>query len=506
MKPRVLVVDDEPAIRDTMRMILDYEGYETLLAASGEEGLAAIERDAPDMVFLDIKMPGLDGLEVLNRLRSLNDTVPVVIVSAHGTTSTALEAGRLGAFRFIEKPLSKDYVLDAVREGLELGRLRTENLQLRSALEARHQLVGASPALKGIMDQVRRAAPTTATVLLLGESGVGKELIARAIHRNSQRARQRFVEVNCAAIPEELIESELFGHERGAFTGATEKQTGKFEQADGGTIFLDEIGDMSAKTQAKVLRVLQEGEVERLGSNKTLKVDVRVIAATNKDLEEEIAAGRFRDDLYFRLSVIPIHVPPLRERAEDIPQLVQHFAQQFSQNNSRRAAKFSPGAIQALMQNRWRGNIRELRNVVERLLIMSDRDVIEADDVAASSRGGRASVGLSGVSVIEGSAIGSAAISPSAPVAPAAQPAPISQFSVPQSPIPQSDSPTIPQSPPSAPVPATLRDFKEVSERAFLVEKLRENGWNISKTAEVIDTPRSNLYKKLEQYNIKQDE
>jgi two-component system nitrogen regulation response regulator NtrX len=500
MKPRVLVVDDEPAIRDTMRMILDYEGYETLLAASGEEALTTIERDAPDMVFLDIKMPGLDGLEVLNRLRSVNEAVPVVIVSAHGSTSTALEAGRLGAFRFIEKPLSKDYVLDAVREGLELGRLRSENRQLRSALEARHQLVGTSPALKGIMDQVRRAAPTTATVLLLGESGVGKELIARAIHRNSQRARQRFVEVNCAAIPEELIESELFGHERGAFTGATEKQVGKFEQADGGTIFLDEIGDMSAKTQAKVLRVLQEGEVERLGSNKTIKVDVRVIAATNKDLEEEIANGRFRDDLYFRLSVIPIRVPPLRERAEDIPQLVQHFAQQFTQNNGRRAATFAPGAIQALMQNRWRGNIRELRNVVERLLIMSDRDVIEAEDVAASSRGARASIGLSGVSAIEGSAIG-----PSAMVQPA-QPAPISQLETPQFPLPQSDSPTIPQSSAPPPAPATLRDFKEVSERAFLVEKLRENGWNISKTAEVIDTPRSNLYQKLEQYNIKQDE
>jgi two-component system nitrogen regulation response regulator NtrX len=509
MKPRVLVVDDEPAIRDTMRMILDYEGYETLLAASGEEGLAAIERDAPDMVFLDIKMPGLDGLEVLNRLRSLNDAVPVVIVSAHGTTSTALEAGRLGAFRFIEKPLSKDYVLDAVREGLELGRLRTENRQLRSALEARHQLVGASPALKSIMDQVRRAAPTTATVLLLGESGVGKELIARAIHRNSQRARERFVEVNCAAIPEELIESELFGHERGAFTGATEKQVGKFEQADGGTIFLDEIGDMSAKTQAKVLRVLQEGEVERLGSNKTIKVDVRVIAATNKDLEDEIANGRFRDDLYFRLSVIPIHVPPLRERTEDIPQLVQHFVQQFSQNNSRRAAKFSPGAMQALMQNRWRGNIRELRNVVERLLIMSDRDVIEAEDVAASSRGSRASIGQStiGESAIASSAIGQSAIG-QPPLAPPAIPQPaIPQSSIAQSSLPQSDSPAIPQSSVApAATPATLRDFKEVSERAFLVEKLRENGWNISKTAEVIDTPRSNLYKKLEQYNIKQDE
>ena len=483
MKPRILVVDDEPAIRDTMRMILDYDGYETVLAASGQEGLQIIERDPPDLVFLDIKMPGMDGLEVLSRVRATNDTVPVVIVSAHSSASSALEAGRLGAFRFIEKPLSKDYVLDAVREGLELGNLRKENRQLRSVIEARHQLVGESPALRAIMDQVRRAAPTTATVLLLGESGVGKELVARAIYRNSQRAKERFVEVNCAAIPEELIESELFGHERGAFTGATEKQVGKFEQADGGTIFLDEVGDMSAKTQAKVLRVLQEGEVERIGSNKTLKVDVRVIAATNKDLEVEIAEGRFRDDLYFRLSVIPIYVPSLRERVEDIPMLVQHFSQQFSQNNGRRAARFAPGAIQALMQARWRGNIRELRNVVERLLIMSERDVIEAADVAMFVRGvGRPP----------------AAVAPPG-VSPAAEAVQVDAGATVALPAPMPVAP-------APPLPATLREFKEVSERAFLVEKLKEHGWNISKTAEVIDTPRSNLYKKLEQYNIRQDE
>ena len=369
-----------------MRMILEYDGHEVLVAGAGQEGLTLVERETPDIVFLDIKMPGLDGLEVLSRLRGMNESLPVVIISAHGTAATALEAGRLGAFRFIEKPLSKDYVLDAVREGLELGNLRRENRQLKSELGARHQMVGESAPLKQAMDQVRRAAPTSATVLILGESGVGKELIARAIHRNSLRARERFVQVNCAAIPEELIESELFGHERGAFTGATEKQIGKFEMADRGTIFLDEVGDMSAKTQAKVLRVLQEGEVERLGSSKTIKVDVRVIAATNKDLEEEIAEGRFREDLYFRLSVIPISVPPLRERSEDIPALVQHFVAQFSRDNNRRPARFSPGALDAFKQARWRGNIRELRNVVERLLIMSDRDVIEPDDV----RGGRA--------------------------------------------------------------------------------------------------------------------
>jgi two-component system nitrogen regulation response regulator NtrX len=461
MKARILVVDDELAIRDTMRMILEYEGCEVLTAGSGPEALAMIERDTPDLVFLDIKMPGQDGLEVLGRLRAQNETLPVVIVSAHGAATTALEAGRLGAFRFIEKPLSKDYVIDAVREGVELGSLRRENRQLKTALETRHQIVGESATLKQILDQVRRAAPTNATVLLLGESGVGKELVARAIHRGSLRAKERFIQVNCAAIPEELIESELFGHERGAFTGATEKQTGKFEQADRGTIFLDEIGDMSAKTQAKVLRVLQEGEVERLGSARTIKVDVRVIAATNKDLEDEIEAGRFREDLYFRLSVIPIAVPPLRERPEDIPALVQHFVGLFSRESNRRPVRFSPGALEVLGRARWRGNIRELKNVVERLIIMSDRDVIEADDVRTVVRTEARVPGASPAAAAPSGATGAQ--------------------------------------------PGTLREFKEWSERAFLVEKLREFGWNISRTADVIDTPRSNLYKKLEQYGIKQD-
>ena len=456
MTGRILVIDDEVAIRDTMRMILEYEGFDCITAGSGAEGLTAAEREAPDLVFLDIKMPGMDGLETLSRLRGMNDALPVVIVSAHGTASSALEAGRLGAFRFIEKPLSKDYVLDAIREGLELGSLKRENRQMRSAIESKHNLVGSSPALGRIMDQVKRAAPTNATVLILGESGVGKELIARAIHRASLRARERFVQVNCAAIPEELIESELFGHERGAFTGATEKQVGKFEMADRGTIFLDEIGDMSAKTQAKVLRVLQEGEVERLGSSRTIKVDVRVIAATNKNLEDEITQGRFREDLYFRLSVIPITVPALRERLEDIAPLVQHFAAQFAKENNRKPARFSPSALDAFRQARWRGNIRELRNVVERLLIMSDREIFEADDVRQVVRTDTAS-----------------------------------------------SAPRVAM--PSGSQPGTLREFKEWSERAFLVERLREHEWNISKTAEVIDTPRSNLYKKLEQYAISQE-
>ena len=319
MKPRILVIDDEAGIRDSMRMILEYEGYECLLAATGPEGLAMAEREAPDLVFLDIKMPAMDGIEVLERLKARSDGPPVVMISGHATVSTAVEATRKGAFDFIEKPLASDRVLLTVRHAVDQRRLREENVTLRRAAESRHEMVGDSPALERVRDAIGKAAPTNATVLILGESGVGKELVARAIHRNSLRARERFVQVNCAAIPEELIESELFGHEKGSFTGATEKQIGKFEQADRGTIFLDEVGDMSAKTQAKVLRVLQEGEVERLGSSKTMKVDVRVIAATNKRLEEEIDAGRFREDLYFRLSVIPIHVPPLRERTAGHP-------------------------------------------------------------------------------------------------------------------------------------------------------------------------------------------
>jgi two-component system nitrogen regulation response regulator NtrX len=299
---------------------------------------------------------------------------------------------------------------------------------------------------------VKRAAPTNATVLLMGESGVGKELVARSIHRNSLRARERFVQVNCAAIPEELIESELFGHEKGSFTGATEKQIGKFEQADRGTIFLDEVGDMSPKTQAKVLRVLQEGEVERLGSARTIKVDVRVIAATNKDLELEIERGTFREDLYFRLSVIPIKVPPLRERREDIPLLVRHFAELFSREHNRRPHRFTAPALEFLQKARWKGNVRELKNTVERLLIMTPGDAVDVDDLRDVVR-------------IESK----------------------------------------PQASDNEKNPNTLREFKESSERAFLVAKLREFGWNISKTAEVIGTPRSNLYKKLEQYGITQE-
>src|ERR687883_447624 len=359
-KSRILVIDDEAAIRESLKMTLEYEGYEFASAATGQEGLAVAEREAPDAVLLDVKMPGMDGIEVLERLRSMNDALPVIVVSGHGTISTAVEATKKGAFDFIEKPFASDRVLVSLRNALDQRQLRDENRSLKRAVEVRHQMIGESPALRQVWDAIKRAAPTNATVLLLGESGVGKELVARAIHRNSLRSRERFVQVNCAAIPEELIESELFGHEKGSFTGATEKQIGKFEQADRGTIFLDEVGDMSAKTQAKVLRVLQEGEVERLGSARTIKVDVRVIAATNKNLEEEIEKGHFREDLYFRLAVIPIYVPPLRDRREDIPALVRHFSELFGREGSLRAKRFSAAALEALSQHRWKGNIREL--------------------------------------------------------------------------------------------------------------------------------------------------
>jgi two-component system nitrogen regulation response regulator NtrX len=453
MKPRILIIDDEQGVRDSLRMILEYEGYEVLQSASAPDGMTLLAREHPDLVFLDIKMPGMDGLEALGRIKAAHDALPVVIVSGHGTVSTAVEATRKGAFDFIEKPLERERVLLTIRNALDQSRLRDENVTLKRAVEVRHQMVGESAGMRAVMEQVGRAAPSNATVLILGESGAGKELIARAIHRNSNRARERFVQVNCAAIPEELIESELFGHEKGSFTGATEKQIGKFEQADKGTIFLDEVGDMSAKTQAKVLRVLQEGEVERLGSARTIKVDVRVIAATNKDLEEEIAQNRFREDLYYRLKVIPISVPPLRDRAEDVPLLIRHFADLFSRDNNRKPARFTPAAMDLLQSHRWKGNVRELRNTVERLIIMSPGDTVDVPDVRGVLR------------VEPGSRADQA----------------------------QSEK------------PGTLRGFKETTERAFLVEKLREHNWNISKTAEVIDTPRSNLYKKLEQYGIKQD-
>jgi two-component system, NtrC family, nitrogen regulation response regulator NtrX len=458
-KPRILVIDDEASIRDSLRVTLEYADYEVIGAATGQDGLALAERESPDLVLLDIKMPGTDGMEVLNRLHARDETLPIIMISGHGTTSTAVDAVKMGAEDFLDKPFDTDVLLFRIEKVLKLRQQRDENRSLKKAIEVRHQMIGDSSALKQVMAAVGRAAPTNATVLIQGESGVGKELVARTIHRNSLRGRERFVQVNCAAIPEELIESELFGHEKGSFTGATEKQVGKFEQADRGTIFLDEVGDMSPKTQAKVLRVLQEGEVERLGSARTIKVDVRIIAATNKNLEEEIEKGHFREDLYFRLAVIPIQVPPLRERPEDIPLLVRHYLDYFARENNVRPKRISQGALEAMQRFRWKGNIRELSNTVERLMIMTAGETIDVSDlpeIVRSGAGASRNAGAAG----EGEASSRA---------------------------------------------GTLREFKDSTERAYLVSKLRENGWNISKTAEVIDTPRSNLYKKLEQYQISQE-
>jgi len=451
MKHRILVIDDEESIRKSLRMILEYEGYDVREASTGAEGLDLLQRDPPDLAFLDIKMPGMDGLEVLERINDEGVMTQIIMISGHGNVQTAVQATKLGAFDFIEKPLETERALVAVRNALERKALEEEVGRLRLRFKRHYEMVGDSDSMVQVRDAIRRSAPTNATVLITGESGTGKELVARAIHENSNRARGPFVQVNCAAIPEDLIESELFGHEKGSFTGATSKQIGKFEQAHQGTIFLDEVGDMSARTQAKVLRVLQEGEVERVGSTGTIKVDVRVLAATNKDLKSEIAEGQFREDLFFRLSVIPIRTPALRERLEDLEALMEHFVEGFANEDNLKRKSFSADALETLKAHPWPGNVRELRNTVERLLIMVPGDVINSsglpDGIRYSESTGAAELAIAN----------------------------------------------------------TLKEFKETSERGFLIQKLRDNGWNISQTAQKIGTPRSNLYKKLEQYRISQE-
>ncbi len=454
MKPersaRILVIDDEENIRKSLKMILEYEGYEFFEASTGEDGLEMLrETVGIDLVLLDIKMPGKDGLEVLTEIKQKPYSPEVIMISGQGTIQAAVEATKLGAFDFLEKPLHRDRVLLCLRNALKQNTLARECLDLKKRAEKRYEIVGNHPLMKSLWKEILKIAPTNATVLIYGESGTGKELIARAIHANSLRLREKFVQVNCAAIPEELIESELFGHEKGAFTGATEKKTGKFEQADAGTIFLDEVADMSLKTQSKVLRVLEEGEVQKVGSSRISKVDVRVIAATNKDLRTEIQEGRFREDLFFRLNVVPLFSPPLRERQEDIPLLVDYFSRSYAEENNFKARKFSKEALDALIDYPWKGNVRELKNIVERLMIMTDKDTIEKTDLPPMFR--------------------------------------------------ETGEPQVPE---SARV-QTLREFRDIAERDFILAKLEANGWNISQTAREIDTPRSNLYKKLEQYGIK---
>ncbi len=445
----VLVVDDEKAIRDSLRMILEYEGYGVVEAATGESALAEVRRSPPDAVVLDIKMPEMDGLAVLRKFRERGFEMPVLIVTGHGDVATAVEATRRGAYDFLEKPLQRDRLLVSLRNAIEAQKLKRE---VQGALGSTDELIGSSKVMGELRETIEKAAPTPATVLITGESGTGKELVAHAVHALSARRDRPLVQVNCAAIPDELIESELFGHEKGSFTGAVRKQMGKFVAADKGTIFLDEIGDMSARTQAKVLRVLQSGEVEPVGSQTVSRVDVRVVAATNRDLEAEIEAGRFREDLFYRLNVVPIRTPPLREHLEDVPELVEYFVRRLAAVANYRRLEFSDEALEHLKTLPWKGNVRELKNLVERLLILSPGEVIELRDVRQVSGGGAADLG--------------------ATIA-AAQ---------------------------------TLKEFRSRVEKQFLLRKLEENGWNVTQTAKAIDTPRSNLYKKMEAFEIRRED
>jgi two-component system, NtrC family, nitrogen regulation response regulator NtrX len=449
---RLLVVDDEEGIRKILRQVLEYEGHEVRVAGGGGEALTLFAEFKPDVTFLDVKMARMDGLEVLDRIREQDAGAVVVMISGHGTIETAVEATRRGAYDFLEKPLDTDRLLVTIRNALLHRGLEEENARLRDAVESRYEIVGRSFAIRALLDRIEKVAPTDARVLITGENGTGKELVARAIHRLSSRAEQKFVEVNCAAIPSELIESELFGHMMGSFTGAVSDRPGKFEQADGGTLFLDEIGDMSLAAQAKVLRALQEGIITRVGGEKPIHVDVRVIAATNKDLEKEIATGHFREDLFFRLNVVPIQVPPLRERREDIPMLIRHFIDKAVEEQRLPPRAIDEATLERLAHMEWSGNVRELRNTVERLLILARTNEITVSDVDRL-------VGVGGTH-------SSSALSGDLLTAP------------------------------------TFAEFKERAERAFILAKLREHDWNVSETARAIDMPRSNLYKKIERYAL----
>ena len=453
MSNRVLVIDDEGGIRDALRQVLEYEGWQVKSAASGGEGINLCSEFRPHVVLLDVKMAGLDGLDTLSRLRDLDPPATVVMISGHGTIATAVQATRRGAFDFLEKPLDTDRLLVTLRNALRHSALAGENRELRRALDSRYPMVGKSAALEEVRALIARVGATNARVLIRGENGSGKELVARALHEASPRRERAFVEVNCAAIPSELIESELFGHMKGSFTGAFADRAGKFELADGGTLFLDEVGDMSLPAQAKVLRVLQEGMVTRIGTGKAVQVDVRVLVATNKNLEEEIEDGAFREDLYHRLNVIPIAVPPLRDRLEDIPALVAHFGETLSQSAGVAPRACTAEAIRSLQRRSWPGNVRELRNAVERLLILAPGKQLTAADVER--------------------------------LLPAQ---------------PGDGEPAEPIRPPS------FERFRQDAERAFLLTKLREHAWNVAETARALEMPRSNLYKKIEKYQLNREE
>jgi two-component system nitrogen regulation response regulator NtrX len=447
--PAILIVDDEPGVRTALGGVLRDEGYTVDTVDSGEACLERVVTHPYDVVLLDVWMPGIDGLETLQRLRERRVDAEVVIISGHGNVESAVRAIKLGAFDFVEKPLSLDKAVLVVRHALRQRALEAENRDLRAQVDRRHTLIGDSPVMQHLREQVLLAAPTNGRVLILGENGTGKEVVARTLHAHSRRRAAPFVDVNCAAIPEELIETELFGHARGAFTGAVADRRGRFEHAHGGTIFLDEIGDMSLKTQAKVLRALQEQVIQPVGGTATVKVDVRVVAATNKDLQDEIRAGRFREDLYFRLNVVPIFVPPLRDRADDVPRLAEHFMATLAGEYGRRVKRFAPEAMTRLQQHAWPGNVRELHNVVERLLIMASGDVVTLQDVAF---------------------VGDAPLAAPPVVA---------------------TGPTTP-----------LAEARDRFERDYILQVLAAHQGNISRTADALGVERSNLYKKMRGFGI----
>lgn len=451
MSGTICIVDDEPSILNTLSSILEDEGHLVSLAKSGAEALKLIKAEPPDLVILDIWMPDIDGLETLKRVRQQFPNLMVIMMSGHGSVETAVKATKLGAYDYLEKPLDLEKVTILVRNALHQRELEEENLNLRIQVERHSELVGDSAVMALLRQQISAAAPTHSRVLISGENGTGKELVARAIHLESPRRTRSFVEVNCAAIPETLIETELFGHERGAFTGAVSQRRGKFDLADGGTLFLDEIADMSVATQAKVLRVLQEQQFTRVGGGKLIKVNVRVIAASNKELRQEIEKGTFREDLFYRLNVLPIEVPPLRNRREDIPALVRHFLRIHAEEQGMKIKEITDGALAVLARHDWPGNIRELRNQVERLMIMVPKPVIDSSDVIPFMPGGTVEAGhrVSALDVYD-----------------------------------------------------SLREARHAFEREYISHRLRDNDWNVSKTADDLKIERSHLHRKIKLLNV----
>ena len=447
----ILIIDDEKEICESIKMILEYENYDVDYTTDAETGLKKLEYNTYDALLLDIQMPKITGFEVLNWLKEKNIELSVIMISAYGNLENAIKATKLGAFDFIEKPIDRDKLLISIRNAIGKISLIKENKKLKENIAKDETIIGESEAIKNVLNLIDRVAKTESRILITGENGTGKELVAKAIHRKSNRADKELIEVNCAAIPNELIESELFGHEKGSFTGAVQKRIGKFELANGSTLFLDEVGDMSLQAQAKVLRAIEEGVIARVGGTNKINVDVRIISATNKDLRKEIKEGNFREDLFHRLNVIPVKVPPLRDRKSDIPLLVNHFTKKICETNKFVPKTFTSEALKILQSYNWSGNVRELRNIIERIIIMIPQNEITKEDVYAM---------------------------------------------LPQLESKQEDLINVSNS---------FQEFKEKAERAFILKQLEANDWNISKTAEILDIQRSHLYNKMKKYNIKKE-